>query len=146
MIALTLALAAELGPVGANTVAPEEFRQKVAFLHVCITDVLPETGYRELGTLDVEKGNNAPTVRLFSNGPSHQFENGYITRVDTQKGDDIVVFYAHLTGERDGGPATLVIRDEHNAGRGTRVVTAKLEFDGGTREYQCDPTFRQQKQ
>lgn len=143
---IALVLAASLGPVVADNVAPEEFRRKVAFQHVCITDVLPETGYRELGRLDVEKGDNTPTVRLFSNGPSHHFENGYVTRVDTQKGDDLVVFFAHLTGERNGGPATLVIRDEHNSSLGTRVVTAELEFEGGTREYQCDPTLRRPTQ
>ena len=145
MIVLALALAASIGPLEANTVTPEEFRRKIAFLHVCVTEVLPETGFRELGRLDVERGDNTPSVQLFSNGPSHLFENGFVTRVDTRKGDNLLVLYAHLVGERNGQPATLVIRDEHNTGKGTRQVTATLEFKGGSREYQCDPTFRQPK-
>ena len=138
-----LLLASLSPPIAEAKVEPAEFRRKVEYQHVCITEVLPETGFRELGRLDLQRGENIAEIKLASNGPRHHFENGMVERVDTQDFDDGVALIVHVTGERQGQPAKLVIRDEH---RRYRHITAALTQGELKREYRCDPTVRPPQQ
>lgn len=142
MIISAFILAVALDGATKTSVSPDEYRRKIAYYHVCVTEVLQETGFRELGVLDLDTGENLPVIALASNGPSHQFENGIVASVDVEKDDAGFVLYAHIIGERNGSPAKLMIRDEQKR---YRVVTATLEQSDLKREYECSPNVRPYK-
>lgn len=127
---------------GMSAVAPEEFRGKVSLHHMCLTDeVMPDTGYKELGLLRVERGENLPNVALTSNGGRPAlFEKGLVTEASGGKDGESSRVIALLKGERDGKPADLTITLERKDKYGM-AVNLTLTQNGRIREYRCFPDF-----
>ena len=124
-----------------SIVVPEEFRRKAAFQHMCITDkIMEDTGYKELGLLNIERGGNLPNfalVRAQKDRPA-LFEKGLVTEAFGKKNAEDSWVTAKLIGERDGRPANLDVTLKNKTGDGM-AVTLVLTQDGRTREFRCFP-------
>jgi hypothetical protein len=138
LLALLLAQAAS-----SETMTPEMFRQGLELQHLCITDtVLSDTGFRELGRLNVERGQNLPDIALIRSRPQDppHFENGIVASVSIEVIGPLRRWTATINGERSGRPAlaVLVIEREGNRSGG---ITLNVFQDGlPSRRYNCMPT------
>lgn len=143
MIGVVL-LAAQSANVSA--VLPEEFRRKVALHHMCLTDdVMEDTGYRELGLLYLERGDNLPNVALTRKGRPALFEKGVVTEASGEKYEGGSNVVATLAGEREGKPANLTITLQRKEGDGM-AVKLMLSQDGRVRNYRCVPDIRKEQE
>jgi hypothetical protein len=136
MIAVFLISAQAATP---SAVAPEEFRRKVEFQHMCISDaIMPDTGFRELGLLNVKRGENLPDFALVRSQKDKPalFEKGIVTAADGIKNDAGSRVTAILTGEREGRPAKLTVILTRKTGDGMGLDLL-LTQDERVREYRC---------
>ncbi|WP_432770637.1 MAG: hypothetical protein HEQ22_07860 [Sphingopyxis sp.] len=132
--------------VQTSVVAPEEFRRKVGLHHMCITDeVMQDTGYRELGLLYVDRGENLPDVALVRKNRPALFEKGLVTAARSEQDDEGSRLIASLKGEREGRPADLTMTLNRKKGDGLGV-TLLLSQAGRGREYSCFPDIRKEQE
>ena len=106
---IELILAAD-NPPAASSVAPEEFRRKVELSRACLSETPMESGFKELGQLDLEPGDNLPNIVLTkSAGQPAMFDQGLVTDVEVEKQDDTTRLIATVKGQRMAQPAELKI-------------------------------------
>ena len=138
-------IAAQL--VSSTAVTPEEFRREVALHHVCFTDkVMEDTGYREMGFLYLDRGENLPNVALVraQKDLPPLFEKGVVTAARRESEADKNSLIAFVEGERGGQPANLEIRLSRKKGDGLSVKLS-LSQDGRDREYFCGVDPKREK-
>ena len=133
-------LALQSTNVGGMT--PEEFRQRLVLRHMCITtDVMADTGYRELGRLYVDQGANLPNIGLTRSTATDaaHFEQGLVTAVTVETSPDRSLVTAQLAGERHGRPAEMAVAIERRVGDGTGIALTLTQEGLPTRRFRCWP-------
>lgn len=137
-----IALLAFLALQGVETfeVAPEEFRRKVEFRHFCVTDQVTQSGYKEVGMLEIERGENLPNFALTKSADRPpMFEKGIVAAVRGEKTHDETRLIASLNGERGGSAAVLVLTVAIHK-RGYTNVSLQLTGGGERLTLFCVPT------
>ena len=125
--------------VHTSVVAPDEFRRKVALRHMCVTEQATESGYKEVGLLRLERGDNLANVAVTK--PANQppmFEKGIVTAARSETGADTTRLIAYLNGERAGRPAKLTITLTMKKNDGM-AVALDLSEEGKNLQFRCFP-------
>ena len=120
-------------------VEPEEFRRKVALRHMCVTEQATESGYKEVGLLRLERGENLANVAVTK--PASQapmFEKGIVTAARSEKEADVTRIIASLEGEHAGHPAKLTITLTMKTNDGM-AVALDLSEAGKNLRFRCFP-------
>ena len=139
MIWLALLLA---HPPETSEVAPAEFRRKVALHHMCVTEQATDSGYKEVGLIYLERGENAANVAVTKVGNQPpMFEKGIVTAVRSEKEPNVTRMFVSVAGEQGGRPAQLEITLTLKESDGMGVSLNLSQGSKGLR-FRCFPDIR----
>jgi hypothetical protein len=136
-LALIAAQATEI-----TELAPDVFRRQVALHHMCITDQPTESGYKEIGLLYLDAGENLPNVTVTAKDRAAFFEKGIVTAVKIEKSVEAKRWIASMKGERQGRPAQLQMTLTRKTASPGMGVDLNLSENGKDTRFRCMPDIR----